>query len=360
VVWRAGVLTDLGSVPGFSSALAWAINDDGIVAGQGGPGGIVWSLAPVDENHAPQADAGSDQAVHLSGSRTAAVRLDGTASRDPDAGQTLAFTWSENGVTLATGATPTVTLGRGVHTIVLGVTDGSLSSSDEVVVTVDDPTPPVVDVSVGGEVGANGWYVSNVAVHFTATDAESDITTPACPDVEISEDTAGRLVACTATSAGGSTSVERSIRRDATVPGIAFAGALEYGVEDAVAITCTASDATSGLSTSSCPGVTGDAYTFGAGPHVVTASATDNAGNQATKSVTFTVRVTTTGMCALVQRWVENRGLANSLCQKLRNGALAAFENELRAQSGKALSADRAATLAGLVPALASIAPDRL
>jgi hypothetical protein len=65
-------------------------------------------------------------------------------------------------------------------------------------------------------------------------------------------------------------------------------------------------------------------------------------------------------VCALVQRWVENRGLANSLCQKLRNGGLTAFENELRAQSGKALSADRAAILAGLVPALASIAPDRL
>jgi predicted extracellular nuclease len=58
--------------------------------------------------------------------------------------------------------------------------------------------------------------------------------------------------------------------------------------------------------------------------------------------------------CALVESYVtKNKGLANSLCVKLQNGAYEAFRNEVSAQTGKALTAAQAATLLGAVDALA-------
>ncbi|MGZ4388420.1 MAG: ExeM/NucH family extracellular endonuclease [Gaiellaceae bacterium] len=55
---------------------------------------------------------------------------------------------------------------------------------------------------------------------------------------------------------------------------------------------------------------------------------------------------TVEGMCTLVRQFVtKNEGLRNSLCVKLQNGAYGAFVNEVRAQSGKALTTEQAALL---------------
>ncbi|MFL5538137.1 MAG: hypothetical protein ACJ8J0_04060 [Longimicrobiaceae bacterium] len=72
--------------------------------------------------------------------------------------------------------------------------------------------------------------------------------------------------------------------------------------------------------------------------------------------------VTAESVCALVQQWVAQRGIANSLCAKLRaaaaaaargdteakEGALGAFVNEVRAQSGKVLTAEHADALVAM------------
>lgn len=58
--------------------------------------------------------------------------------------------------------------------------------------------------------------------------------------------------------------------------------------------------------------------------------------------------------CTLVSTYVtKNKGLANSLCVKLQNGAYEAFRNEVSAQTDKAITAAQAATLLGAVGALA-------
>jgi hypothetical protein len=49
-----------------------------------------------------------------------------------------------------------------------------------------------------------------------------------------------------------------------------------------------------------------------------------------------------------VQRWVSQRGVANSMCQQLRNGAYGAFRNHVSAQSGKFVSAANADILIAL------------
>jgi PKD domain/Beta-propeller repeat len=95
------------------------------------------------DNQEPFASAGKDRIVVATGC-AASVMLDGTFSSDPD-GDPLTFTWSGDFGT-ATGATPSVNLEPGVHTITLTVEDGRGGvASDTVVITVVANTPPQID-----------------------------------------------------------------------------------------------------------------------------------------------------------------------------------------------------------------------
>ena len=62
--------------------------------------------------------------------------------------------------------------------------------------------------------------------------------------------------------------------------------------------------------------------------------------------------VTSTSMIALVNRWVSSAGVANSLATKLEHGDTKAFVNEVNAQRGKKIPADKAAILIQLASAL--------
>jgi hypothetical protein len=72
------------------------------------------------------------------------------------------------------------------------------------------------------------------------------------------------------------------------------------------------------------------------------------------REYTATVRVTidVDSLCGIVTNWAKNGGEANSLCVKLRHGQIAAFDNEVDAQSGKAFTAEQAATLERLAAQL--------
>ncbi len=215
-----------------------------------------------------------------------------------------------------------------------------------------DNTPPTIVPNITGTQGTNGWYTSNVGVSWTVTDNESAVTsTDGCGATSVTTDTQGVTFTCKARSAGGEASESVTIKRDATHPAIDYSGnAYSYTVDQTVAITCTASDAMSGLASDTCANISGAAYTFNIGINVYSASAYDNAGNKNTASTGFTVTVTSGSLCTLVQRWVSNAGVANSLCVKLRQGSYGAFRNEVSAQSGKKfLSADHAAILLQLV-----------
>lgn len=238
---------------------------------------------------------------------------------------------------------------------------------DHLTITALDNTPPVITPTVTGTLGDNNWYTSDVGVTWTATDAESAITSQPCGPGSLTTDSPATAFSCSATSAGGTANASVTVKRDATAPTIAFTGnAGTYTVDQTVSISCGATDNLSGVATSTCPGASGAAYTFALGAHSLDASAKDNAGNTSSLSATFTVKVTEASLCALTQRFVTKPGVANSMCAKLnaaaasgaagdtnaRAGQLNAYANEVRAQTGKAVSAANAAILLGLDSAL--------
>ncbi|MGC1517004.1 MAG: T9SS type A sorting domain-containing protein, partial [Maribacter sp.] len=111
--------------------------------GQQNPGSAVYdnlvvrNLSTTPGNLSPVADAGNDVTVEdTDGNGTEAVTLDGGNSTDID-GTITSYTWRENGIVIATGATPSVGFSTGVHNVTLTVTDnGGASGSDTVRITV--------------------------------------------------------------------------------------------------------------------------------------------------------------------------------------------------------------------------------
>ncbi|MFQ5767634.1 MAG: FG-GAP-like repeat-containing protein, partial [Acidobacteriota bacterium] len=102
-------------------------------------------------NDPPVADAGADQAVECSSPSGTPVKLDGSASSDPD-GDSLTYFWRgpfPEGDGLARGVSPKVSLSLGSSRITLEVSDGRhRSSPDSVQIMVQDRTPPVFSVSL--------------------------------------------------------------------------------------------------------------------------------------------------------------------------------------------------------------------
>ncbi len=95
-------------------------------------------------DRAPVANAGPDQIVNTSTS----VTLDGSASSDPDVGDTLSYLWAQTGGTTVTLSStsakkPTFTTPGSASTLTfkLTVSDGTLSNTDYVTITVPDRAP---------------------------------------------------------------------------------------------------------------------------------------------------------------------------------------------------------------------------
>jgi hypothetical protein len=110
-------------------------------------------------NLPPVADAGPDQTVECTSPDSAGVTLDGSGSNDPD-GDQLTYTWHEDGNVIAgptDSPTSQVTLALGGHTIELTVDDGNGGSdTDEVMINVQDTTPPDVTAALDPVAGEGG------------------------------------------------------------------------------------------------------------------------------------------------------------------------------------------------------------
>ena len=126
--------------------------------------------------------------------------------------------------------------------------------ADRAVTQALDSTPPAIAPTVVPATpdGPNGWYHGPVSVTWNVSDAESPVVDPlGCGPASLSGD-ADTTLTCTATSAGGTTSIPLLVKRDSSPPSIpVFAGvrAKTYTaatLPPAAAIACSASDPTSG------------------------------------------------------------------------------------------------------------------
>lgn len=258
---------------------------------------------------------------------------------------------------------PLAAFGLGVQTATCDSTDdGGLTATASATYSIVDTVAPDLAGAPTTSPNGAGWYSGPVTVRWVATDDGAGIDASALPsDDVLAADGTGQVATATVADRAGNVNSATSsppVNIDATDPVVTFGGATTYLVDQTVAITCTASDALSGVASTTCAGITGAAAGFAAGPTTRHASATDVAGNTASASTTFTVTATPDALCRLATRY-SGGALGNSLCAKLRAAAasdargqtgardnqLGSFRREVGAQTGKALTTAEAATL---------------
>ncbi len=105
---------------------------------------VIITVNPLAPNSPPVANAGADHAVtDNDGNGTESVTLNGSGFSDSD-GSIVSYVWRDDGATVVgTGATASVSLSVGAHTLTLQVTDNDgATATDSVVVTVNPVVPP--------------------------------------------------------------------------------------------------------------------------------------------------------------------------------------------------------------------------
>jgi hypothetical protein len=228
-----------------------------------------------------------------------------------------------------------------------------------------DVKPPVTT-----DDAPQGWSNKDVSVTFTATDAESGVAATYFTvdggaqqtgnTVSLSDEGAHTLAYWSADWAGNAEQPHTAaVNIDKTAPTITVSGLVYGSYSDSMDVTpvVALSDTLSGgddskttvtLSTYGTmqPVQSGAAialYTLPLGSHTLTVTASDMAGNTASRTVVFQTAASIDSMKALVTRfanagWIDNAGIANSLQSKLKANALAALVNEVQAQRGKHIS----------------------
>lgn len=238
---------------------------------------------------------------------TSNVQLNLTAS-DNEGGSGVAKTeYSFDGTNWITYTAPFTVSTEGTTKVYYRSTDkaGNIEATKEQLIKIDK-TPPTISGAATTPPNANGWYNSDVAVHFTASDTVSGIDA-VTPDITISTEGTDQSVTGTAIDqAGNSASFNvTGINIDKTPPQVtvnAPADGSEYLLNENVPADWSAADALSGLALATGTVVGGQAIdTSTVGTKTFTVVATDNAGNQITKTVTYHVGYAYSGILSPIK-----------------------------------------------------------
>ena len=160
---------------------------------------VTYTFTP---NSSPVANAGPDQTVEATSSDGALVTLNGGGSSDAD-GDALTYAWNSL-IGTYSGESVNVSLPLGTTLVTLDVSDGRVSSSDSVSITVADSTAPVIVAPANVTVVTS---VTPVAVELgtaTATDAVDGSLTPS-NNLSGPFETGDTIVTWSATDAAGNT-----------------------------------------------------------------------------------------------------------------------------------------------------------
>jgi hypothetical protein len=236
------------------------------------------------------------------------------------------------------------------------------------VTTVTSPPSITAAATSNGQPYTSGsWTNHDVVVTVTCTSAATPTTVT--PAQTVSTEGANQSVSGTCTDAAGGTAAAglSGINIDKTAPVVTYSShPATYGVADTVNITCSATDALSGVATTTCVTINAPAFGFTLGANTVSATATDLAGNTGSGSTQFTVVVTGAGICQLVTAWGTDPRLARGACELLsyadravaggnpqEAAALLTFLQHAAARdSGRAITADQSALFQRLTAAM--------
>ena len=245
-----------------------------------------------------------------------------------------------------------------------------------------DTIAPITTATHTPTPNAAGWNNTAASLALVATDGGSGVqdvrysinggtlTTTAGTAASIALATEGQYpISYFATDKAGNaeTAQTASVMIDMTAPVVTFAGNTTYTVDQTVTLACTATDNVSGVAGAPCatPLVAKQAWEMALGGTAVAVTATDVADNTTSASSTVTVHVTFDSLATLTVRFTAGAP-GNSLAAQLAaakdaaargnvtaaNQALRAYQNELAAQTGKALTATQASVLHGLAEGL--------
>ncbi|WNR45285.1 OmpL47-type beta-barrel domain-containing protein [Paenibacillus roseipurpureus] len=266
-------------------------------------------------------------------------------------------------------------LDAGIVKVTAIVTLNGSTRKSAVYVTVRDLNPPVTTAQLTPDsaAGLNGWFVKPVNVVLSATDdaKRPPATTysldgmnwqPYTQPVPFTVDGDYTLHYRSIDMAGNTEAAKSlAIKLDQTKPTVTFSvyeGAV-FHVDQIVQISCSATDVTSGIASSSCPSLNQPAYQLALGANTYTGTAVDQAGNAESSVLHYTIAVDFSSLLRLTQAFVTKEDVAVSLADKLqaaavsqesgnptaRNNQLSAYQHLLSAQSGKALTSEKAAIL---------------
>jgi hypothetical protein len=145
---------------------------------------------------------------------------------------------------------------------------------------------PSVSFTMSGTAGTNGWYRSNVTIHWVVSEPQNVISSSGCEPAQLVTTEGTTSHTCTVTFVGGSSSGTATPKIDRTVPTVTGASAARSPDSNGwynhpVTYTFAGSDATSGIASCSSP-----TYGGGDGASVgVSGACTDNAGNTSVASL---------------------------------------------------------------------------
>ncbi|MDQ0877536.1 fibronectin type 3 domain-containing protein [Paenibacillus sp. V4I3] len=232
-------------------------------------------------------------------------------------------------------------------------------------------TPPVTVADLQGQSVNDGWFTAAPTLTLTAKGSGSNVV----KQVEYSLDGGNNWIVYKgpvelvqegnyqllyrSSDLKGNVEVAKplEVKFDKTAPTITVSG-LVYGTfSDTGDVTpiVTLSDDLSGVDSSKTTvtldtngvqqGITIPLYTLPLGSHTLIVTSSDLAGNVGSQIVSFQTTTSVDFLKGLVARftnthWIDNAGIGNSLQSKLDANNLVAFVNEVKAQSGKHISAE--------------------
>jgi hypothetical protein len=286
VKWTA---TDTGS--GVSAAQPF--QTDGPITANG----VVTKTAPAQSDRLGNTGAAGSVTVRID---KAAPSISHTVTQNADGTYTVTFNCSDSqsGGAQSSGIATCVADGTSPasssktvpgNTTVSGtaIDTAGNKATDSVTTPQSDTTPPSISGSATTQPdGTNGWYKSNVAIHWTCTDSGSGVAS--CPsDGVISSEGKSLTLSGTATDKAGNTANGTStpVNIDKTAPVTGISGNSNSWVNGNVTLTLNPTDNLSGIAATKYS-VDGGATQSGTsvslstdGTHTVSFFSVDNAGN---------------------------------------------------------------------------------